>query len=282
MPPLFVSVKVCALALAPTPVAGNVIVDTGETDTPAGAIPVPLSVTVCVRYASAIVCPPICAPTLFGTNATCIAQLACPFSEFPQPFTTVKSPLVICPAIRVSAASPEFVTVMVCTALGTFNCWPPKLKARLERASVAGSRPVPLSAAVCVPALSVTVNVPDLVPEAVGRNTTETVHPELGGNVVPHVFAVMAKSPITAELCSVTDVEPVFETVMFCSSLLAPTLVPEYVTATGVNSTLLAAVAVPLRLTVACPPTTFPYTVNSPIRVPVADGRNFTCTVQLD
>ena len=34
----------------------------------------------------------------------------CPFSELPQPFTTVKSPLVICAAIRVSAASPALVS----------------------------------------------------------------------------------------------------------------------------------------------------------------------------
>jgi hypothetical protein len=90
IPPLLVSVTVCAVALVPTPVAANGIIDTGETDTPAGAMPVPLIATICVRYASEIVKTPVCAPTLFGTNATCIAQVEWPFKEFPQLFTTVK------------------------------------------------------------------------------------------------------------------------------------------------------------------------------------------------
>src|SRR5579859_259074 len=45
IPPLFVSVTACAAAPIPTPVAANAIPDTGDSDTPAGATPAPLSAT---------------------------------------------------------------------------------------------------------------------------------------------------------------------------------------------------------------------------------------------
>ena len=38
---------------------------------------------------------------------------------------------------------------------------------------------------------------------------------------------------------------------------------------------------VPLKLAVACPPETLPYTVSKPPRVPVAVGRKRTCTAQV-
>ena len=127
----------------------------------------------------------------------------------------------------------------------------------VESESVAGSAPTPLSAAVWVPASSVTLNVPVRVPEAVGRNTTETVHPTPPGRVVPHVFALIAKSPVTVGVCTETAVFPVFETVMFCTLLDEPTFVEGYVTEIGINTTAAPAAPVPLNGTVACPPLTF-------------------------
>ena len=62
---------------------------------------------------------------------------------------------------------------------------------------VAGSSPTPLNDAVCVPALSAMLKLPVRVPEAVGRNATDTVHPTPPASVVPHVFTVIAKSPVT-------------------------------------------------------------------------------------
>jgi hypothetical protein len=149
------------------------------------------------------------------------------------------------------------VTVIDCVGLAVPNCCCPKLNAMLERLSVAGSTPLPLNAAVCVPAESVIVSVPERVPEAVGRNATDTVHPELAPSVVSHVFAVIAKSPETVSVCSATVPELVFEIVMSCTALVLPTFVPEYVTETGFNTTAPAAVAVPVRATVAWPPVTF-------------------------
>jgi hypothetical protein len=168
IPPLFVSVTVCAAVLNPTPVAANAEIDTGDSDTPAGATPTPLSATVCERYVSVTVSTPAPAPTLFGANATSRAHVECPASEFPHPFTTVKPPLAIPAAIPVSAASPAFVSVTCCIALAVFNCCAANVSANGVSASVAGSTPNPVSEAVCVPTLSVTLKLPDRVPEAVG------------------------------------------------------------------------------------------------------------------
>ena len=49
-PPLLVKVTSRAGAVMPTPVAGKAIVEKGARDTPGGATPIPLRVTVCVRY----------------------------------------------------------------------------------------------------------------------------------------------------------------------------------------------------------------------------------------
>jgi hypothetical protein len=48
-PPLFVSVTVCGAELSETPVAGKLIPNNGDNETPGGATPVPLSATVCER-----------------------------------------------------------------------------------------------------------------------------------------------------------------------------------------------------------------------------------------
>src|SRR5277367_4926557 len=65
-PPLFVSVTVCAAEVRPTPVFGKVTVENGASDTPGGATPVPLSVTVWVRYWSDTDSMPVSAPMFLG------------------------------------------------------------------------------------------------------------------------------------------------------------------------------------------------------------------------
>ncbi len=257
-PPLLVSVTVCAAALSPTPVAANPTVPTGDSDTPAGATPTPFSATVCVRNSSVTASEPAPAPTLFGTNATSSAQLACPASVVPHPFTTVKSPLTILAATPVSAASPVFVSVTACVALAVPTVCAAKLKLNGASPSVAAACPTPLNATVCVPALSVTLKLPVRVPLAVGANATATVHPAPPPSVAPHVFAVIAKSPVTIGVPSVAGNPPVFDTVMFCAALSVPTVVAPYVTEIGINTIAAAAVPVPLNPAVACPPATFP------------------------
>jgi len=252
-----VSVTVCAAALSPTPVATNPTVPTGDSDTPAGATPNPLSATVCVLNWSATVIEPIPTPTLFGTNATCSAQLECPASVVPHPFTTVKSPLAIAAPTSVSPTSPLFVSVTVCAALAVPSAVAAKLRLPGASPSVAASCPAPLNAAVCVPALSVTVNVPVRVPLAVGAKAIATVHPTPLPSIAPHVFAVIVKSPVTAIVPSVAVTPPVFDTVINCVALVAPTVVAKYVTEIGFNTIAAAATPVPLSPAVACPPATF-------------------------
>jgi hypothetical protein len=257
-PPLFVSVTVCAAALSPTPVAANATVPTGDSDTPAGATPTPFNATVCVRNSSVTVIAPVPAPTFFGANATCSAQLACPASEAPHPLTTVKSPLTILAPTSVSVASPVFVNVTVCVALAVPTTVAPKLKLSGASPSVAASCPTPLSDAVCVPALSVTVSVPVRIPVVVGAKAIATVHPAPLPSVAPHVFAVIAKSPVTPTVSSVAGNPPVFDTVMSCAALSVPTVVAAYVTEVGINTIAAAVVPTPPKPAVACPPATFP------------------------
>jgi hypothetical protein len=125
-------------------------------------------------------------------------------------------------------------------------------------ASVAGSRPTPLREAVCVPALSVTLKAPFRVPDAVGWNATDTVHPTPAASAAPQVLNEIVKSPVTTGVCSAAVTPPVFEMVKFCAALTEPTLVPEYVTEIGLNTIAAAGAPTPLNAAVACPPATLP------------------------
>ena len=66
------------------PVARKLTVDTGESETPGGAMPVPLSAMVWVRYWSETVRVPAAGPMVVGANATAIEQVECALSELPQ------------------------------------------------------------------------------------------------------------------------------------------------------------------------------------------------------
>ena len=176
----------------------------------------------------------------------------------PQLFTTVKSPLVICAAMSSSAASPELVSINCWVALVVFNCCAAKLRLSGERESVAGRTPTPVSDAVCVPTLSVMLRVPVRVPEAVGWNSMDTVHPTLDANDEVQVFAEIMKSPVTTGDCSVTVTPPVLEIVIFCAALAAPTLVEVKLSVIGSRRTVAAVVPTPVSAAVACPPATLP------------------------
>ena len=84
---------------------------------------------------------------------------------------------------------------------------------------------MPVSDAVCVPTLSVTLRVPVRVPEAVGWNSMPTVHPTFDASDEVHVFAERMKPAVTAGVPSVAETPPVLEIVMYCCALVAPTLV---------------------------------------------------------
>jgi hypothetical protein len=59
-------------------------------------------------------------------------------------------------------------------------------------------------------------------------------------------------------VCRVAAVPPVFEMVMFCAALVAPTLVDGKLNVSGVNTIVAAAMPVPVRVAVAWPPATLP------------------------
>ena len=193
-----------------------------------------------------------------GTNATSREQVEWPLSELPQLLTTVKSPLAICAAISSSAASPELSSVTCWVALVVFNCCAAKERLSGVSVSVAGRTPTPVSDAVCVPTLSVMLRVPVRVPEAVGWNSIETVHPTLDASDEVQVFAEIMKSPVTTGDCSVAEPPPVLEIVMFCAALVEPTLVEAKLSAIGSRRTVAAVVPTPVSAAVACPPATLP------------------------
>src|SRR5580698_1917863 len=102
------------------------------------------------------------------------------------------------------------------------------------------------------------VNMPLRVPDAVGVNAMLTVQPVFGARVVLHVFAEIVKSPVTDGICSVAMMTPVFEIVMFCAGLAAPTLMAGNVTETGFNMMAPGIAPMPLNCAVVWPPATLP------------------------
>jgi hypothetical protein len=162
-------------------------------------------------------------------------QLECPISEAPHPFATVKSPLAITAEIPVSVRSPAFVSVTGSAPLVVPICCAAKLNINGASESVATVTPVPLSEAVCVPTESVMLRLPVHTPRAVGAKSIATVHPVLAASVVPHVFAEMAKFPVTTGVPRVAATPPVFEIVTFWGALTAPTVVWPKLTGDGVS-----------------------------------------------
>ncbi len=89
---------------------------------------------------------------------------------------------------------------------------------------------MPLRLLVCVPALSVTVNVPVNVPAAVGWNMTKTVQlaPADNENEVPH-WLNTANGPVTVSLVTDTVVVPLFFNVNDCHAVAVPAgIVPKF------------------------------------------------------
>ena len=87
------------------------------------SVPVPASATVCGEPAalSLMVRLPDALPAVLGAKLTVIAQFPPAATLEPQVLLWVKSPLMLTLAI-VSAALPEFVSVIVCVALVVDTC----------------------------------------------------------------------------------------------------------------------------------------------------------------
>ena len=252
-PPLLVSVSVCGVDVRPTPTLPKAI-EAGLRETPGGATPVPVMATVCEWTTSLTVSVAVRVPVAVGVKMTENAQLLCPASEVPQLFTTLKSPGVMDAAMSVSGTSPALVSVTCCAALVVVICCCANVRDAGESVSVAGAWPVPVSAAVCVPMLSVMLSVPLRAPAAVGVNAIEIAQAVEAVSVATQVLAVMLKSPVSTGVCSVATVPPVLATVIVCAAVVWFMVVGAKVSEGGVSTMLAGAVPVPLRLTVAWPP----------------------------
>jgi hypothetical protein len=129
--------------------------------------------------------------------------------------------------------------------------------------------------------LSITVNVPVLVPTAVGVNVTEILQLALAASVfgeTGHVD-VCAKSPVAETPEIVTGVDSAFLNVTDCDELVVVISWLENVSALAESVT--GKTPVPVRDTVCGLPGALSFTDNVPETVPDVDGVNVTETVQL-
>ncbi len=257
-PPLFVSMTLCTADRAPTAVAGSATDPLGESDTPAGATPVPLRDTVCDRNSSEITSTPCSEPWRFGTYETAIAHAECALSVVPHPFTAAKSPEAIWAPTSVNETSPAFVNVTCCVTLVLPITCSPKLSIVGANASVAGVVASPVKGTVIVAVSPGITRLPFLLPLVVGANTTAIVHPVPAASDAPHVLFSTRKSPEIVAPESVTGDPPVFETVTFCALLVPLTIVVAKLKESGVGTRFPGAVPFPISVAVAWPPLTFP------------------------
>jgi hypothetical protein len=164
-----VIVTVLALLVVPTVTVPKLrLLD----ETVTGAVPVPVSVTVCglVSALSVTTRLPAAALRAVGTNCTLIVQLAPAASDAPHVVAeTTNGPPVERPLMP-SAVFRRLVTVTLRALLVLPTATDPN--EMLLDDSVTGALPLPVSAIVCVPASSVTVMAPAAAPTTVGANVT--------------------------------------------------------------------------------------------------------------
>jgi hypothetical protein len=96
---------------------------------------------------------------------------------------------------------------------------------------------VPFKLEVCglLPALSLTLNSPVLVPVSVGSNTTLILHWLLAAKLVPHVVADTVKSPVVEIAMLLSSTLWVLVNGNVFAALVVPTFCLAYVTLSGVK-----------------------------------------------
>lgn len=141
--------------------------------------------------------------------------------------------------------------------------------------------PVPVRVEICgLPAaLSLTCNVPVLVPVCVGVNTTLIVHVDLAARLVEQVVVETLKSPVVETLMPVSDTACRFFSVNTFAGLDTPTNSFGNVAVTGVS--LACTPPVPERATVCGLLGELSVRVKVPVRVPTAVGVKVTLMMQL-
>ena len=139
--------------------------------------------------------------------------------------TAAKSPLGVLTIevpIPVSGRPPVFEIVTVSGAEICVSTVEGKLRLVAESVSVGPVIAVPLSAVVCVPMLSVTVNVPVAAPAAVGAKATVIAHAVLAARELPQVLALLVNGAVTAIEVTDTAVPPELAKLTFCPGLVVP------------------------------------------------------------
>ena len=161
---------------------------------------------------------PVAEPSVAGMKVMPMVQLApAAMLELQALLDTVKGPLAVT-LFMVNAVVRWFVSVIVFVELVAWTTLP---KAKLVGENVTGALPVPESATVCVPALSVITMLPEAVPIAVGENDTWMVH-EAPGTITPLQLLVWLNGPVAATFETCSDPVPLLRTVMVRAALVVP------------------------------------------------------------
>lgn len=177
--PGFESVSVCAEAVDPTVVLGNVRLVGVSTACGAGAaVPVPVKGTVWGEpdALSVKTIEPVCAPVVSGVKVKVKVQLAPTAIEVGHVATSANGPLTRA-LVSCSGAPPELVMVSDMGAEVVFTCWLPKLS-EVGLSVNCGAVPVPVSTASCgdPAALSATETFAVSTPEVVGLKSIVMPH----------------------------------------------------------------------------------------------------------
>ena len=142
--------------------------------------------------------------------------------------------------------------------------------------------PVPLKVivSVLIAASEVIVTFPLTALATVGVNVTDISHCAPASNCVPQAF-VCAKSPLAlmSVMCSVAL--PLFDTVIFLTALVTPTVWLPNATVAALSFTSGAAIAVPVPSSAVASALEFETTFNDAVRSAATAGLNVTLIVQL-
>ena len=159
----------------------------------------PARATFCVRSASVMVRVAPRAPAAVGVNVMEMMQLDPAPSEVPQLLEAIAKSLGMAPpraTLEMERDEPPVLgNVMFMGALVVVRFWAAKVRLAVDRVSVGGARPVPLTAIVWVPfeALLAICSVALRAPVAVGVKVTLITQLEPGATEEAHPDA--AKSP---------------------------------------------------------------------------------------
>ena len=196
--PELVSVTICTLLVAPTPVVGKLNCAGCACTVPARP-PAPLKSTAAeFNVLELTFSVPATVPLATGVNTTPTEQLAPTARRVPQVFCVRLKGAVVTSVSPLAATVPEFVTVTVCAGLG----WPMVAATNVICAGLTLSPeaavPVPLNpteAAFTPSVEEVTVNVAVFPPTAAGVKITCTVQLPPLFSVAPHVVDPVEKLP---------------------------------------------------------------------------------------